>query len=717
MKRVKALFTPAMAIVLVGISLSASLYPQGVSAAGLNDTGQQSCYDATDTAVACSATVGGNAGVNPGQDARYGRDARATKGTLVKLGAGAAGFDFTKICMSGEVAGTGACPANPTANTGAIPSANEWACTRDNVTGIVWSLESITGINWNDATSSAAGQPIATYNAASRCGKSSGWRVPARRELWGITLFGSTGIDLSFFPNTVSGTNYWASEPESTNAANAYYVGFSNNNADSFSQTKTIAARVRLAWAPSAPVGPSLTTNADGSVTDATTALIWDQCTWGQTGSNCAGTATSLSWANALAAVTAANAANYKGRNDWRMPNAKEMESIFQLELTATPYVDSAAFPNTPTNSNLWTSTTRESTPSIASQVRPNGTINSAFLKVDPRVMRLVRGGDSFDLFALDTTPPETTILTTPTDPSGSSAASFTFTGTDDVAVTNFDCSIDGAAFAACTSPQSYSGLAAGSHTFQVRAQDEAGNLDPTPAIFTWTISAAPVTIDTTITGGPANGSSTSVTTASFSFTGTHSVAGTALTFECSLDGAAFTACTSPQTYNSLSVLAHTFAVRARDAAGNVDSTPASVTWNVVTPNPVTIETTITNGPVNGSTITSTNQLLTYSGTHSVAGTPLTFECSLDGAAFSACPASQTLTGLTLGSHTFEVRARDAAGNFDPTPASVTWIVASDPGPIAQAVAVPALSAQMLALLVLLLAGAMLTFSRSRWSS
>ena len=57
-----------------------------------------------------------------------------------------------------------------------------------------------------------------------------------------------------------------------------------------------------------------------------------------------------------------------------------------------------------------------------------------------------------------------------------------------------------------------------------------------------------------------------------------------ASTFSCSLDGAAYTACSSvsTQSYTSLAVGSHTFAVRAVDKNGNIDATPASVTWQVV---------------------------------------------------------------------------------------------------------------------------------------
>ncbi|HEX8102678.1 MAG TPA: FG-GAP-like repeat-containing protein, partial [Solirubrobacteraceae bacterium] len=55
-------------------------------------------------------------------------------------------------------------------------------------------------------------------------------------------------------------------------------------------------------------------------------------------------------------------------------------------------------------------------------------------------------------------------------------------------------------------------------------------------------------------------------------------------TFECSLDGGAFTDCETPYVESGT----HTFRVRARDSAGNVDATPASRTWKVDPSRPAT---------------------------------------------------------------------------------------------------------------------------------
>src|SRR5207302_9260212 len=89
-----------------------------------------------------------------------------------------------------------------------------------------------------------------------------------------------------------------------------------------------------------------------------------------------------------------------------------------------------------------------------------------------------------------DTTPPDTIITAAPPALSNSRSASFSFTATE--AGSSFACRLDASAFTACASPQSYSGRADGSHTFPVRATDTAGNTDPTPASYTWTVDTTP---------------------------------------------------------------------------------------------------------------------------------------------------------------------------------------------------------------------------------
>ena len=58
------------------------------------------------------------------------------------------------------------------------------------------------------------------------------------------------------------------------------------------------------------------------------------------------------------------------------------------------------------------------------------------------------------------------------------------------------------------------------------------------------------------------------------------------VTFQCRLDPAAFAPCTSPMTYSGLAPGAYTFVVRAVDATGNVDPTPASQAFTVQEPAP-----------------------------------------------------------------------------------------------------------------------------------
>ena len=80
--------------------------------------------------------------------------------------------------------------------------------------------------------------------------------------------------------------------------------------------------------------------------------------------------------------------------------------------------------------------------------------------------------------------------------------------------------------------------------------------------------------------------STTSSLVATFEFSGSDNRS--SVTFECSVDGGSYVSCASPFSTSTLSVGPHTFAVRAVDAVGNTDPTPASYTWTIETALPET---------------------------------------------------------------------------------------------------------------------------------
>jgi uncharacterized repeat protein (TIGR01451 family) len=268
-----------------------------------------------------------------------------------------------------------------------------------------------------------------------------------------------------------------------------------------------------------------------------------------------------------------------------------------------------------------------------------------------------------------DATAPDTTLLTNPANPTSSTSAAFTFSGNDGSGVggLTFECNLDGGGFNACTTPKNYPGpLADGSHTFQVRAKDSLGNTDPTPATYTWVVdTTAP---NTTITGNPTNPSNS--TSATFNFTGNDGVGSGIASFECDLDGGGFSACSTGVNYTALLDGSHTFQVRAIDNVGLTDPTPASFTWVVDTVDPTT---SIIGTPSNPTA--STSAVFTFTGADTGGSGVASFECDLDGGGFSACTSPKNYVALIDGSHTFQVRAIDNAGNTDASPVSFTWVV------------------------------------------
>jgi hypothetical protein len=199
--------------------------------------------------------------------------------------------------------------------------------------------------------------------------------------------------------------------------------------------------------------------------------------------------------------------------------------------------------------------------------------------------------GDACD----DITPPNTIIESYPANITSSTSALFEFRSDESNSI--FQCQLDSSGYSSCSSPKSYSNLNQGSHTFYVKAQDQAGNIDSSPAYYSWEIdTTAP---NTTIYSYPDN--PTNLINATFYFKSNEQDA----TFQCQLDSGEYSSCSSPKSYSNLDQGSHTLYVKAIDSAGNT-ATPVFYTW--------TIDNTL---PIDGTLLATTGiqQInLTWSG-------------------------------------------------------------------------------------------------------
>ena len=263
--------------------------------------------------------------------------------------------------------------------------------------------------------------------------------------------------------------------------------------------------------------------------------------------------------------------------------------------------------------------------------------------------------------WAIDTKPPpQPTIVSGPPNPSGANDAQLAFS--DPETGIGYRCQLDGGGFASCPNPQTYLGLADGTHTVVVAAVDAAGNVsDPTPP-YSWLIDTVRPVVTLTDKPTPV----TNRTSATFSFSSNKPGS----TFACALEGGGYSACTSPVLLTDLVDGPHTFSVRA-SLLGNTG--PATTyDWTVDTLAP---DTSVASGPP--AEATSGSASFTFTGSE----TGSTFVCSLDAGGFAPCTSPKTYEGLGDGNHRFRVQAVDVAGNADPTPASYTWrISAVGPG-------------------------------------
>ncbi len=332
------------------------------------DTGQSECYD-NDKVIACP---------QPGEPF-YGQNAQYSTTPL----------SYTKIGSKGQK----------------LPdSATSWAMVRDNVTGLTWEVknskdgvedysnlqdadniytwyDSNPSSNRGDAGTSGDGTDTEDFIRdlnSERFGGFSDWRMPTSMELSVIfnrATDSPAANDTSFFPNTLD--HYWTSttDPTTDHPERAASVDFSTGwmNFPDKSDSQHVRA-VR---------GEQLTQNfidnADGTVTDASTGLMWQQ-----------DSSPKIMWEDALSYCENLTLAGY---DDWRMPDINELLSVADYSLDS-PSIDTDFFPMTFVY--YWSSTTTAYSPGEAFQVCfvLRGRLETkSKLNLSVSYVRAVRGG------------------------------------------------------------------------------------------------------------------------------------------------------------------------------------------------------------------------------------------------------------------------------------------------------------------------------------
>jgi len=283
--------------------------------------------------------------------------------------------------------------------------------------------------------------------------------------------------------------------------------------------------------------------------------------------------------------------------------------------------------------------------------------------------------------WVVDTTaPPVPSLVTGPADPTDDTAPAVSFTDFDPSGVA-FSCTVTDTTTNAivqgpqpCSSPFAVAGATTDGDRYQlaVAATDGAGNAGA-PLDVAWTVNLGLTPAPAAFTAAPASPSN--VTTPSFTYIATDlGQTGGTTGFACSLDGAAFTACGTPDAtaatiYTVASPLgdgAHTFAVETTN--GSAVSNPVTWQWTVDTTPPPAPAVTAPDASTLNPTIRFTD-----------ADPTVTFACAVDGGAFVACSSPwPTPSGLSNGSHTLTVAATDLAGNTTAA-APVTFTVRNAP--------------------------------------
>lgn len=221
----------------------------------------------------------------------------------------------------------------------------------DNVTGLTWTqspdLNGDGSIDVNDKLTFAEAQAYPDTLNAANYGGYSDWRLPSIKELYSLIDFrgsdpsGPDTSGLTPFIDTNTFDFAYGDEAAGERVIDAQFWSSNTYLGSVFgNQTATFGLNLadgRIKGYPSGTSGPltklnyvyfvrgntaygvnNFSDNGDGTLTDNATGLMWSQEDSG----------IGMNWAEALAWVEQKNAENHLGYSDWRLPNAKELQSI-----------------------------------------------------------------------------------------------------------------------------------------------------------------------------------------------------------------------------------------------------------------------------------------------------------------------------------------------------------------------------------------------------
>jgi Protein of unknown function (DUF1566)/K319L-like, PKD domain len=212
----------------------------------------------------------------------------------------------------------------------------------DNVTGLVWQRDD------NDT-------PLKESSADEVCQDSTtagydDWRLPTKKELMSIVDYGTNtpAIDLASFPD-MGAFEYWSSTLLKRNITHAWDIDFSIGEV-LFGGKETMSLRSVCVRGSSA--SKTFTDHGDDTVTDNITGLMWQKADDDE----------KRVWAEAVNYCEALPLAGY---GDWRVPTAKELESITD-DTAFNPAVASVFSPSTDYDVPYWSSTAADFDPTDA---------------------------------------------------------------------------------------------------------------------------------------------------------------------------------------------------------------------------------------------------------------------------------------------------------------------------------------------------------------